>query len=112
LIPALGLAERRQSFALLAALGARPGQLRSFLWGEGMVILIGGVASGSILGVAIARVLVAVLTGVFDPPPASLVVPWGYVGLLLASAVASTVAAVLGARRASRRPDVEALRDL
>lgn len=112
LILALGLAERRQSFVLLAALGATPGQLGSFLWSEGTVILVGGVASGGLLGVAIARMLVTVLVGVFDPPPESVVVPWGYLGLLFAAAIGATVAAVLGAERASRRRPSEALREL
>ena len=41
---------------------------------------------GGLLGVAggwtLAHVLVKVLTGVFDPPPAGLAVPWGYLGLV------------------------------
>ncbi len=56
--------------------------------------------------------LVKLLTGVFDPPPQGLSVPWIYLVLLAAAATASTAAAVLGAQAASRRPPVEALRDL
>jgi len=56
--------------------------------------------------------LVTVLTGVFDPPPEALAVPWAYLVVLIVAAVASMVLAVVGAQAASRRPVVEAMRDL
>ena len=49
--------------------------------------------AGATLGWGVARVLVKLLTGVFDPPPDHLAVPWLY---LLAVAFATT-AAVVGA---------------
>jgi putative ABC transport system permease protein len=112
LILALGLAERRRTFALLAALGARSSQLGAFLWSEGVVIQVGGAIIGIALGFAIAQVLVTILTGVFDPPPEALSVPWLYLLVLVAAAIASMVAAVLSAQAVSQRPVVEALRDL
>jgi putative ABC transport system permease protein len=39
-----------------------------------------------------------VLTGVFDPPPETLSVPWVYLTLLVVAAVASTGAALVGAQ--------------
>lgn len=110
LILALGLAERRRMFAVLSALGAKKNQLGAFLWSEGMVILVGGSATGAILGACIAEVLVKVLTGVFDPPPEFLSIPWGYMALLAAAAAASTAMAISGVKMASRRPAVEELR--
>ncbi|WP_034629895.1 FtsX-like permease family protein [Desulfotruncus alcoholivorax] len=112
LILALGLSERRRTLALLAALGARGRQLGAFIWSEGLVMLIGGTLLGTVLGFGIALTLVKVLTGVFDPPPEFITVPWGYLGLLLAAAVTSTAAAVLGIKTAAARPASQELRNL
>ena len=59
-----------------------------------------------------AQMLVTILTGVFDPPPEFLNIPWIYLLLLIAAAIVSMVAAVLSTQVTSRRPVVEALRDL
>ena len=56
--------------------------------------------------------LVKALTGVFDPPPEVLSVPWLYLSALAVAALGSGGLAILGAQRAARRPVVEALRDL
>ncbi len=112
LVLALGLNERRRNFAILHALGATSGQLGVFLWSEGLLVLAGGGLIGTLLGWGIALVLVKVLTGVFDPPPEYLLVPWGYLAGLALAATLSTIVAVLGMRRASRRPVVEELRKL
>ncbi len=112
LILALGLAERRRTFAILAGLGAKRNQLGAFLWSEGLLIQMGGGMIGVILGFGIAQMLVTVLTGIFDPPPEILSVPWIYLALLVAIAIASMVVAVLAAQAVSRRPIVEAMRDL
>jgi putative ABC transport system permease protein len=56
--------------------------------------------------------LVKVLTGVFDPPPASLSVPSGYLLLTAGAAVAAVLAAALNGIRSAGRPAVEELRDL
>ena len=112
LILALGLAERRRTFALLAALGAKSNQLGAFLWSEGVVIQVMGGIIGLALGFGIAQMLVTILTGVFDPPPEILAVPWLYLILMAAAAIASMIAAVFSTQLVSRRPAVEALRDL
>lgn len=112
LILALGLSERRRTFALLAALGAKTNQLGAFLWSEGVAIQVSGGIIGIALGFGIAQMLVTILTGVFDPPPEVLAVPWPYLALMTVAAIASMIAAVLSTQIASRRPVVEALRDL
>jgi putative ABC transport system permease protein len=89
LILALGLAERRRTFALLAALGAKRTQLGAFLWSEGVVIQVSGGIIGIALGFGIAQMLVTILTGVFDPPPEVLSIPWPYLVLMAAAAIAS-----------------------
>jgi putative ABC transport system permease protein len=112
LVMALGIAERRRTFAILSALGAKSSHLGAFLWSEGLLILVSGLLIGSALGFGVAEMLVKVLTGVFDPPPESLVVPWSYLIFLVVSAVVSTIAAVLGTRAVIGRSKTEYLREL
>ena len=75
LVLALGLAERRRTFAIASALGATPRQLGGFVWAEAAVVTVGGLLAGTVGGWALSHMLVKVLTGVFDPPPATLAVP-------------------------------------
>ncbi len=112
LVLALGLAERRRTFAILSALGANSGQLGSFIWSEALLILLGGAVIGVALGFGVAQMLIKILTGVFDPPPEAISVPWSYLALLGVAAAISTVLAVLGAQAASRRSVIESLRDI
>ncbi|GAA1254231.1 hypothetical protein GCM10009609_16980 [Pseudonocardia aurantiaca] len=104
LVLALGLTERRRSFAIATALGASPSQLRGFVLGEAAVVGAGGIAIGAIGGALLSGMLVAVLTGVFDPPPAAPSVPWPYLAGLAALTIVALAAAAAGAARAARRP--------
>jgi putative ABC transport system permease protein len=111
LILALGFIERRRNFAILSAIGAKPSQLGAFLWGEAVLILVGGVAFGLFGGVVTAWMLVKLLTGVFDPPPEALSIPWIYLAVVVCCVAASIAAAVL-LFRPSAEHSIEALRDL
>jgi putative ABC transport system permease protein len=112
LLLALGLAERLRTFAILAALGAKSRQLLAFLAAEAVLVVATGALFGIALGFLIAQMLVKVLTGVFDPPPEALTVPWGYLAGLVLAAAASTALAVALAARATRASVVAALREL
>ena len=112
LVLVLGLAERRRTFAILWANGAKSHQIGAFLWSEGLLILVSGSVAGTIVGFCVAQMLVKVLTGVFDPPPDFLSVPWKYLVLLVVAASVSTMVAVLAMQIVSRRVGVEALRDI
>ncbi|MFM0557258.1 ABC transporter permease [Paraburkholderia sediminicola] len=112
LIIALGFADRRRMFAILSALGARPRQLGAFLWSEALVLLLGGAATGTMTGFALAWMLVKLLTGVFDPPPERLSVPWFFLAFLVGVAALSVVIAVIAAFRETRVPAVQRMRDL
>jgi putative ABC transport system permease protein len=95
---------------VLSALGAKPAQLRAFLWSEGLLIFAAGAAAGLLTGAVLAAMLVKLLTGVFDPPPESLSVPWLYLGLLVLTAFLSVVAAVIVTARYAAASSIERLR--
>lgn len=109
---ALGLAERRRTFAIARAIGAKPRQLASFIWSEATFMTAGGLLLGAAGAAAITTMLVRVLTGVFDPPPSSLAIPWGYLLIVVAVALAAVAVAAAGTLRALRRAPIEAFRDL
>jgi putative ABC transport system permease protein len=107
----LSLAERKRSFAILSALGAKRRHLATFMWSEAVTVLIGGGLVGVCLGWLIAFALVKVLAGVFDPPPESLSVPWIYLLLLCAAAITLTAFGVaLHLRKLLRKSIISDLR--
>jgi putative ABC transport system permease protein len=65
-----------------------------------------------VAAIALSVMLVRVLTGVFDPPPDTLAVPWGYLSAVVVLTVLATAVAGAVTLRALRRPAVEELRDL
>ena len=112
LVLAVELGERRRTFAIASALGAKGRQLGSFVWSEAAFVAIGGLALGALSGWWIAQVIVKILTGVFDPPPEHLSVPWAYLAGLLVAVSAAIAVAGAGMLRAIRRPAMPILRDL
>ncbi|MGW2823874.1 FtsX-like permease family protein [Streptomyces sp. NPDC001443] len=112
LVLALGLAERRRTFAIATVLGATQRQLRGMVLTEALLLAVTGLAAGTLIGWALSQMLVKVLTGVFDPPPATLAVPGAYLTLTGLAAVAAVLAAALNGIRSSRHPAVEELRDM
>jgi putative ABC transport system permease protein len=112
LVLALGLAERRRAFAIATVLGAGRRQLRGLVLSEAITVTIGGLAGGALIAWALAQMLVKVLTGVFDPPPSVIAVPWPYLTATVVVAVAAILGGALMSARGSTRPPVEELRDL
>ena len=86
LFVALGIAERRQELATMAAIGAPLSRVSAFLWTEAAIVLGVGLALAVGLGWLLSEMLVAILQHVFDPPPDALSVPWGFLGGLAAAA--------------------------
>jgi putative ABC transport system permease protein len=111
LLLALGLVERRRTFAVTAALGAKRRQLAGFVWTEALFVSLGGLVVGALTGWVLAQMLVKVLTGVFDPPPAALSVPWGYLATVGAIAAAAVTAAAVITLGSVARVSAAALRD-
>ena len=110
LIFALGLAERRRSFAILRVLGATSQQLGAFLWSEALVVYVFGTAAGLGLGWAIAWMLTKLMTQVFEPPPDALYVPWAYLIVLCLAGLAAVSIAVLMQLRRTKEPLTSAKR--
>lgn len=112
LILELGFNDRRRDFAILTAIGAKPKQLGIFLFAEGMIVLLCGTVLGATSGTITAWMLVKLLTGVFDPPPQMLTIPWTYLLAVLLFVMLSLTAAVIYSFVRFQRGAVEALRDL
>jgi len=112
LVLALGFAERRRTFAIAIALGAKPRQLGGFVWSEAAFVTGGGLIAGALIGWALAAMLVKVLTGVFDPPPAALAVPWIYLASVAGAAIAAVIVATITTIARVQRSPVTVVRDL
>jgi putative ABC transport system permease protein len=110
LVLSLGFADRERSFAILVALGGRPRQLGAFVWSEAALVIVGGMVLGLLAGALIAHVLVKLLTGVFDPPPEALSVPWSYLAALIVTATAAAFLAATVEAIRSRTHVIEKLR--
>jgi putative ABC transport system permease protein len=103
LFVALAIAERRQEFATMAALGAPLRDIAAFLWSEAAIVLAAAIALAGGLGWLLSKMLVAMLQHVFDPPPDTLAIPWGYLAGLGGAAIAATLIATALALRGLRR---------
>ncbi|GAA1962088.1 ABC transporter permease [Microbacterium deminutum] len=107
---ALGIVERRRSFAIASVLGATPRQLRSLALVEAFTVSVGGLVAGALLGWGLSAALVGVLSGVFDPPPDTLTVPWWSLAGVAVAAVGAILISALIAAQNSKRPAIESLR--
>lgn len=112
LVLGLGLAERRRDLAIVAALGARRNQLRALLQVDAAVVTLAALGTGVVGGGILAQILVKVLTGVFDPAPATLSLPWPYLLAVSALAVGGIALATRLASSRASRDTTAALRDL
>jgi len=112
MVLAVGIAERRRSLAIMSVLGGRRRQLRGLVLSEAALITIVGVSGGALISWALTEMLVKVLTGVFDPPPAALAVPWGYLAASVGAVILALATATMLSARSSTRPAVEELREL
>jgi putative ABC transport system permease protein len=112
IVLALGLAERRRTFAITTVLGGTARQLRGLVLSEAAAVTAAGLLGGAVIAWGLSRMLVTVLTGVFDPPPSTIAVPWGYLALTVAAVLAAISVAARAGARSSATPAVEELREL
>jgi putative ABC transport system permease protein len=110
LVVGLGFAERHRTFAILTALGASASQIGAFLRSEAALVAIAGLTFGTATGLAIAWMLVALLAGVFDPPPETLIFPFGYLAIVMIGVTVVAAAVVIAFQRAHARADPAALK--
>ena len=89
-----------------------PCHLGAFVWTESVFVTLGGLVLGGLLATVMAALLIKVLTGVFDPPPSSLAVPWSYLLALIALVAGAVAASGAVTLRALRKPAIEELREL
>jgi putative ABC transport system permease protein len=112
LFVALAISERRRERATMASLGVPLRELGAFVWSEAGLVLGAGMLLATGLGWLLSKMLVAMLTHVFDPPPDSLAIPWGFLGGLAGAAiVAALVATALAARQLRALPLGAVLRE-
>jgi putative ABC transport system permease protein len=95
--------ERRHEFATMAAVGASLRDIGVFVRSEALAVLGGAMLLAAVLGWLLAEMLVAMLQHVFDPPPESLSVPWGFLAFLLLGAILGAILAAAFAARDLRR---------
>jgi putative ABC transport system permease protein len=99
----VGLTERRQELATMAAVGASLRQAAAFLWSEAALVLVAALALAALLGWLLAEMLVAMLQHVFDPPPDHLAAPWAFLlglgGAAVAGGLLAALLAAVGIRR-------------
>ena len=108
----LALAERRRELATMAALGTPLREISAFLWSEAALVFTAGTLLAAGLGLLLAKMLTAMLTHVFDPPPDHLTIPWAYLALLVgATLLAATAATMLATRSLRRLPLSSILRE-
>ncbi|MDX6637035.1 MAG: putative transport system permease protein, partial [Solirubrobacterales bacterium] len=99
LFVATAVEERRQELATMSSLGATLRDVGAFVWSEAVLVLGASLVLAAGLGWLVARMLVAMLTHVFDPPPDALAIPWGFLAAVGAAAMLATLlASVLTAR--------------
>jgi putative ABC transport system permease protein len=112
LFVALAIAERRREFATMASLGAPLRDIAAFVWSEAVLVLGAGMVLAAGLGWLLSKMLVAMLTHVFDPPPDTLAIPWAFLGGMSAAAVLATaLATALAARNLTKLPLGAVLRE-
>jgi putative ABC transport system permease protein len=108
----LGFQERRRTFAIVSALGGRDRHIGGFVWSESLFVTGFGVLFGAAIAALLSVTLVDILTGVFDPPPDVLSIPWGYLLGVIGATIAAVGLADVLTLRSLRRPEIEQLRDL
>lgn len=104
-VQSYAVGQRRPELGIRAAMGADASKLRALVLREAAVLLAIGLAVGLCGAVALGRVLSSMLYGVRAADPLSLVL------VLVVLSVTAVLAGWIPARRASRVPPMEALRD-
>jgi len=79
---------------------------------EAGVLGVVGLATGAVSGAVLSVALVDVLSGVFDPPPEVVAVPWGYLVTLVSVIAVALLAVGAAGVVLARRPATPVLREM
>ncbi|WP_238008075.1 FtsX-like permease family protein [Dactylosporangium sp. AC04546] len=110
---AFSAAQRRREIGLLRAIGATPGQVRRLLLAEVLLVALGAGVLGAIGGALLAPLLEGPFVAVGLEPAGFRVGLswWAMAAALVAGLVVAAIGVWLSARRASRVPALDALRE-
>jgi putative ABC transport system permease protein len=104
---------RRKPGSGRPAAASRPCQSRSVaVRTEAAFVTVAGLVAGAAGGWLLSQMLVKVLTGVFDPPPSALAVPWAYLAVVGGVAVVAIALAARRTVRSAQAPDATMVRGL
>ena len=110
---ALGAAQRRREIGLLRAVGATPGQVRRMMYAETLVVAVLASLAGLPLGALAAPLLAGPFVGAgLEPAGYTVTVqPSALAGAFALGVVVALAGVAVAARRASRVPALDALRE-
>ena len=108
----IGAGERRRTLAIMTSLGTGLWRGGAMVWTEMCLVLVGGIVGGGLLGWIVAQLLIRMLTGVFDPPPDTTVVPFAYLAAVVLLTIITAGLASLYVVVSSRRAVIPVIRGL
>ena len=101
---ALSVSQRTNEIGIRLALGAKPADVSWMVIGQGMILVIAGLALGGAGALAVTPPLQALL---YEVKPTD---PWTFLGVVVVLALTALVACAIPARRATRVDPLTALR--
>jgi predicted permease len=104
------VAQRTRELGIRMALGALQKDILRLVIGQGMFLVIVGLASGLVLSFALTRVLTSSLVDLDLPLPVSAIDPLTFAGVTILLALVALIACFIPARRATKVDPIEALR--
>jgi predicted permease len=104
------VAQRTRELGIRMALGALQKDILRLVIGQGLFLVIVGLASGLVLSFALTRVLTSSLVDLDLPLPVSAIDPLTFAGVTILLALVALIACFIPARRATKVDPIEALR--
>ena len=104
------VAQRTRELGIRMALGALRNDILRMVIGQGMVLVLVGLASGLLLSLGLTRVLTSSVVELELPLPVTATDPFTFVSVTIVLAVVALFACYIPARRATKVDPIEALR--